>query len=152
VARAEKMYEKACNGGSSAGCLNLGLAFAARDDQVHAAALYERSCSGGWAAGCHQLAVSYQQGEGVAKDVGRALALFNQACDGDFLDGCTTAAEIYATGQLVPRDIAAAAALYGKAIKALDLGCQAGADHDCNERERLKNRLTLLAALPAARQ
>jgi TPR repeat protein len=143
------MYETACNGGSSAGCLNLGLAFAAREDKARAVALYERSCNGGWAPGCHQLAVSYHQGDGVAKDIGKAMALYDQACDGDNLESCTTAAEVYARGEELPRDAAAAAARYAKAIKSLDLGCQAGSDRDCNERERLKTRLTLLSAAPA---
>jgi len=145
VARAEQMYEKACNGGSSAGCLNLGLAFAAREDHVRALALFDRSCNGGWAPGCHQLATSYLQGEGARKDVAKALALFSQACDGENIDSCTTAAEIYVRGEEAPRDITAAVALYGKAVKVLDLGCQAGSDRDCNERERLKTRVTLIS-------
>lgn len=152
-ARATQMYEKACNGGSSAGCLNLGLAFAARDDHAKAVALYERSCTGGWAPGCHQLGISYQQGEGVKKDLPKALAFFSQACDGEYVEACTTAAEIYARGEELPRDAAAATALYGKAIKVLDQSCEAGTARDCTERDRLKTRVTMLGALaqpPAA--
>ena len=141
--RAAAMFERACTGGSAAGCLNLGLTFAAREDMPRAISLYDQSCAGGWAAGCHQLGLVYEQGEGATQDAAKALASYGQGCDGDFVESCVNAGNIHLAGVLVPRDVPAATRLYGRAIKILDEGCAAGGDQDCKERDRLRNRLAL---------
>jgi uncharacterized protein len=146
LARAEPLYVKACEGGSSRGCLNLGLVAAGRDDNVRAFALYQKSCDGGWAAGCHHVAASYEQGEGVPKDVIKALAVYTQACDDEYIESCTVAAGLYLAGEVVAKNVEAALRLYGKALEIYAASCKAGYDADCAEADKLRNRVTLLAA------
>ncbi len=143
---------KACEGGSSRGCLNLGLVAAGRDDNVRAFALYQKSCNGGWAAGCHHVAASYEQGEGVAKDVIKALAVYTQACDGEYIESCTTAAGLYLAGDVVAKNVEAALRLYGKALEVYAASCKAGYDADCAEADKLRTRLTLIAATQPQQQ
>jgi hypothetical protein len=146
--KAEQLYAKACEGGSSRGCLNLGLVAAGRDDYVRAFALYQKSCDGGWAAGCHHVAASYEQGEGVTKDVVKALAVYTQACDGEYIESCTTAAGLYLAGEVVAKNVEAALGLYGKALQVYVQSCKAGVDADCAEADKLRTRVMLLGAAP----
>ncbi|HEX7485038.1 MAG TPA: hypothetical protein VF332_02725 [Vicinamibacterales bacterium] len=150
VPRSEQLFQKACEGGSSPGCLNLGLAAAEREDKARAFALYERSCSGGWAAGCHQLAATYEQGEGVAKDVAKAVALYAEACDGEHVESCTVAGDLYLAGEVVTKDIVTATRFYGKALQIDDESCQAGNQADCTERDRLRTRVVAMSMGQAA--
>jgi TPR repeat protein len=144
--RANGLFEKACEGGSSAGCLNFGLAFAEREDYRRAAELYEKSCTGGWAAGCHQLAGTFERGEGVSRDLSRALALYAQACDWEFVESCETAGTLYLAGALVPRDVPSAKLMFDKAIRLLDEACQAGVEAECLERDRFRTRVAIALA------
>jgi hypothetical protein len=146
LARAEQLYQKACEGGSSPGCLNLGLVAAGRDDKVGAFALFERSCNGGWAAGCHHVAESYEQGEGVGKDITKALEIYAQACDSEYVESCTVAAGLYLAGEVVTKNVEAAVRLYGKALQVFAVSCKAGNDLDCTEADKLRTRVVLLAA------
>ena len=146
LAKAEQLYVKACEGGSSRGCLNLGLVAAGRDDNVRAFALYEKSCNGGWAAGCHHVAASYEQGEGVAKDVIKALAVYTQACESEYIESCTVAAGLYLAGEVVAKNVEAALRLYGKGLEIYAASCKGGYDADCAEADKLRTRLTLIAA------
>jgi hypothetical protein len=146
LAKAEQLYLKACEGGSSRGCLNLGLVAAGRDDNVRAFALYEKSCNGGWAAGCHHVAASYEQGEGVPKDVIKALAVYTEACESEYIESCTVAAGLYLAGEVVAKNVEAALRLYGKALQIHTVSCKAGNDLDCTEADKLRTRVTLIAA------
>jgi TPR repeat protein len=146
IARAEQLYAKACEGGSSRGCLNLGLVAAGREDFVRAFLLYQKSCDGGWAAGCHQVAAAYQEGEGVAKDVIKALAVYTETCDSEYVESCTVAAGLYLAGAVVARNVEAALRLYGRALQVYIQSCKTGVDADCAEADKLRNRVTLLAA------
>jgi len=146
LVKAEQLYVKACEGGSSRGCLNLGLVAAGRDDFVRAFALYQKSCDGGWAGGCHHVAASYEQGEGVAKDVIKALAVYTEACDGEYIESCTVAAGLYLAGEVVAKNVEAALRLYGKALQIYAESCKAGFDADCAEADKLRTRVTLIAA------
>jgi uncharacterized protein len=145
-ARAEQLFQKACEGGSSPGCLNLGLAAAARDDKVRAFALYEKSCNGGWAAGCHQVAESYEQGEGVTKDIAKAVTFYGQACDAEYVESCTVVANLFLAGEVVTKDVDAALRYYAKATQIYAASCQAGSQPDCTEADRLRTRLAVLSA------
>lgn len=143
IARAEQLFAKACNGGSSAGCLNLGLVLLAREEKQAAFVLFEKSCAGGWAAGCHQTGLGLEQGEGVGKDVVKAVGYYGQACDGGHVDGCLAAADLYAKGEALPRNIDAAVRLYGQAVKIHAEGCEAGSERDCLEANRIRTRMAL---------
>jgi hypothetical protein len=145
TARAEQLFTQACEGGSSPGCLNLGLVAAARDDKVRAFALYERSCNGGWAAGCHQVAASYAEAEGVTEDMAKAVTFYTQACDGEYIDSCTTLANLYLAGEKVTKDVDAAIGFYGRALKIYMTSCEAGNQADCAEGDKLRNRVAILA-------
>jgi len=113
---------------------------------VRAFALYQKSCDGGWAAGCHHVAASYEQGEGVARDVAKALAVYTEACDSEYVESCTVAAGLYLAGEVVARNAEAAIRLYGKALQVYVQSCKTGVDADCLEAEKLRNRVMLLAA------
>ena len=152
LAKAEQLYVKACEGGSSRGCLNLGLVAAGRDDNVRAFALYEKSCNGGWAGGCHHVAASYEQGEGVAKDVIKALAVYTQACESEYIESCTVAAGLYLAGEVVAKNVEAALRLYGKGLEIYAASCKAGYDADCAEADKLRTRITLIAATQQQQQ
>ena len=146
LTRAEELFRLACNGGSAAGCLNLGLVAASRDDKKHAAELFERSCTDGWTPGCHRLAMAFDQGEGVLQDLNRAIALYEEACANKYADSCVAAGMLFMTGQRVERDVARATRHFGTAIKTYDESCQAGNDGDCKERDKLRTRIAILAA------
>jgi TPR repeat protein len=145
-ARAEQLFLRACDGGSSPGCLNLGHIAAARDDKVRAFALFEKSCNGGWAAGCHQVAASYEEGEGVGKDIPKAVEFYTQSCDGEYVESCTVLANLYLAGEAVAKDIDAAIRFNGKALKVYAASCQAGNQADCAEGDKLRNRVAILVA------
>lgn len=150
--RAEQLFQKACDGSSSRGCLNLGLVAAAREDMTRAFALFEKSCDGGWAPGCHQLAVTYEQGEGVTKDVAKAVTLYTQACDGEYVDSCVVAANLFLAGEVVTKDMVVAVRFYGKALKLYNDWCVAGNETACTERDRLRNRLAIISEAQAKAQ
>jgi TPR repeat protein len=144
--RAEQLFLKACQGGSSPGCLNLGLVAAAREEFALAVSLYEKSCDGGWAPGCHQLGLSYQDGEGVAKDTSKAVTLFTLGCDGEFVDSCLVLGNLYFAGEVVPKDTVVAVTFLGKALKLYNDSCTAGIETDCAERDRVRARLVIVSS------
>ena len=146
VGRAEKLFTRACENGSSRGCWRLGLVAAGREELEKAVALYQKSCDGGWAPGCHQLALSYEQGEGVLKDIPKALTLYTEACDGESVESCVSAGTLYLGGDpAVARDLVAATRLYGKALSLYKEGCDAGSQPDCTEKERMTTRLAVIS-------
>jgi TPR repeat protein len=145
-ARAEQLYLKACEGGSAPGCLNLGHMAAARDEKERAFGLFEKSCNGGWAAGCHQVAASYEQGEGVAKNITKAVEFYTHACDSEYVESCTVLANLYLAGDTVTKDVAAAMRFYGQALKLYATSCEAGNQTDCTEGDRLRTRIAVLSA------
>ncbi len=144
--QAEKLFTRACDIGSSRGCWRLGLVAAGREEKEKAVALYEKSCVGGWAPGCHELASSYEQGEGVLKDVAKALELYTEACDGESVESCVSAGTLYLGGDpAVAKDLLAATRLYGKALALYKEGCDAGSQPDCMEKDRITTRLAILS-------
>jgi len=144
--RAELLFTRACETGSSRGCWRLGLVAAGREQFEKAVALYQKSCDGGWAPGCHQLAESYEQGEGVPKDVSKALALYLQACDGESVDGCVSAATLYlGSDPAVARDLVAATRAYGKALVLYKESCESGNQTDCAEQDKMRTRLAIIS-------
>jgi uncharacterized protein len=144
--RAEQFFQKACQGGSSSGCLNQGLVAAGREEFTLAVSLYEKSCDGGWAPGCHQLGLSYQEGQGVGKDVTKAVSLFGQACDSEFVDSCVLLGNLYVSGEVVTKDNALGLQFYAKAFAQYQQSCLAGIDADCLERDKLRTRMVLVSA------
>jgi TPR repeat protein len=91
------------------------------------------------------VAASYEQGEGVAKDVIKALAVYTQTCDSEYIESCTVAAGLYLAGEVVAKNVEAALRLYGTALQIYTASCKVGYDADCAEADKLRNRVTLLA-------
>ncbi len=144
--RAEGLFTKACGNGSSRGCWRLGLVVAGRDEKEKAVALYQKSCDGGWTPGCHELAVSYEQGEGVPKDVPKALTLYSEACDGENVESCVAAGNLYlGNDAAVARDLRAATGFYGKALALYKEGCDSGSQPDCTEQDRMRTRMAVIS-------
>lgn len=142
--RAEQMFRQACNGGSAPGCLNLGLVLAGHDDKKSAASLFERACTAGWTPACHHLAAAYEQGAGVLVDLPRAITLYDEACANKYVDACVAVGNLFLAGERLERDGARAARYYGSAVKHLTDSCEAGHEASCQERDRLRTRMTLL--------
>jgi len=74
--------------------------------------------------GCTNLGITYQNGEGVAKDFGKAAQLFQKACDNREMFGCNNLGNIYYNGYGVAKDIYKAMELYQKACDGgVKVGC-----------------------------
>ncbi len=69
---AAKLYKKACDGGESSGCINLGIMYdkgkGVKQDYLTAAKLYKKACNGGDAFGCYNLGLLYVYGRGVKQN------------------------------------------------------------------------------------
>jgi TPR repeat protein len=143
--RSEDLFNRACSGGSTPGCLNVGLLLSAREDFEQAARFYDRSCTGGLTAGCHYLAAAIEKGEGVAKDVTRAVSLYDEACDAEYIDSCLALATLFTEGTAVEADAARVTQYYAKVLQIYSDGCEAGNTRDCGERDRLRTRIALQA-------
>jgi TPR repeat protein len=150
--RVEGLYQRACNANSADGCMNLGLIAYDREDYEQAAALFERSCIGGSEGGCHHLAISFENGQGVNKDVQRAVALFEQSCNAQYMESCETLAKLFTEGVVVPKDMVRAIGYYDQIVTIYSDSCDAGNTLDCRERDRFKTRVDMLRAVLASQR
>ncbi|MGA9069960.1 MAG: protein kinase [Terracidiphilus sp.] len=125
---AAALFDKACAGGASDACKNLGTMYrngnGVQQDYSRAVGFYDKACKGGSARSCANLGFLYANGTGVIKDDARATQLYTTACNGGDGMGCSNLGNVYANGRGVPKDPAQAAALYLKACSAADAsGC-----------------------------
>lgn len=115
LAKAQRLFEKACSRGAVAGCLQAGWSYQRGDggqrDPEKAASYFDRACSGHDADGCVFLARAYGSGLGVpkseeraAKLMGQAVALHEQACRSGDRRACSRLFAIFATGDGVARE------------------------------------------------
>jgi Sel1 repeat-containing protein len=128
AAMASRLFQRACDLGSAAGCNNLGLAYkraqGVPEDYVLAMTSFERACSGGLAEGCSNQGVLYEHGLGVSVNLGDAQRLYQQACRRGSALGCSNLGALYAQGRGVVADQQAAARLFGDACSAGSaIGC-----------------------------
>jgi hypothetical protein len=118
-AKANALFEKACNSGNMSACDNLGAIYSlgkgGEKDYAKAKELLGKACDGGNMNGCANLGVLYEKGQGVKQDVEKARELFTKACDGDSMNGCLNLGVIYHKGQGVKQDFEKARDLYTKA-------------------------------------
>ena len=126
---AAALFQKACEGGEPAACLQGGLLY--RDEPVLknlpvAAQLFQRACDGKNAEGCNDIALEYARGTAVTKDEARAASLFGQACDGGVAPACTSLGRAYQNGRGVAPDVSRARTLFQKA-------CDGGGTVGCFE-------------------
>lgn len=125
-------FERACAGGTQAGCANLAAfdASPGRGDRaayrraepqprdypivlqqgqgrlgrLEPGSLYEEACRQGWADGCVRLAEVYFFAPGAARDVPRALAALERACDFKLMPACANLGQVHRKGDGVPAD------------------------------------------------
>ena len=91
---------------------------------ARAAALSTARSDGGNAKACYNLGVQYEDGEGVAADLGKAAALYQRACDANEGDACESLGDMYWYGIGFKED-----QVKGKAL--LKKGCDLGSRWAC---------------------
>jgi TPR repeat protein len=126
---AARLFQRACDLGSAAGCNNLGLAYkraqGVPQDYSLALTSFERACSGGFFEGCSNQGALYEHGLGVPVNLGDAQRLYQQACRRGSALGCSNLGVLYAEGRGVTENDQTAARLFGDA-------CSAGSAIGCN--------------------
>lgn len=127
---AAKLYERACELGSSYGCSSLGIMYffghGLPKDHVRSTALYAKACEAEDSYGCLALGEAYLDGDGIEADEARGVELLKWACDHEQSSGCSTLGLLYETGRKVPADRTAAAEYYR-------LACEDGWTHACEK-------------------
>lgn len=120
--RAAELYQRACESGSLAGCVDLGVLLfqqAPYPNLDRARGLFQKACDSRNAAGCTHLAALYATGEWVPKDDARAFALYQEACAGGDAAGCYNVGLHFETGRGRPQNLSRARISYENAC---DLG------------------------------
>lgn len=88
-ARAQKYFDRGCEGGAGQGCMRVGELLAAAAEPastdghktlVRAARYFERACHMSYARGCTQAGRFHQLGRGVEQSLPRAVAFFRTGC------------------------------------------------------------------------
>jgi hypothetical protein len=131
--------DRACDLGTTQGCVELGDMYLERDSVVagadsakpagprqdipRAIGLFQRACDGDGMAGCDRLGLLYRDGTGVTADPPRAVDLFRRACGSGYQVGCAHLGEAYVAGSGVAADPGRAATLFEKACETAMVGC-----------------------------
>jgi TPR repeat protein len=114
VSRAQRLFERACEGGLGAACESRGSYLQYDLDGRHppdwpqALTLFQKACDLGDGYGCQKLAKAFEQGKDAALLHGRATALFERACDLGMHAVCADLGQMYEVGNGVPKDPAKA--------------------------------------------
>lgn len=119
---ASGLYARACDGGSAAGCNNLGLRLLeGRDgekaDPKGAEALFQRACDLGDATACGNLGFLLR-----TRDPARAIGVLTRACDRSVWFACYWLSDIYSEGDYEDLPLA-----FSVAVR----GCKAGNELSC---------------------
>jgi TPR repeat protein len=133
-AEAKPLLEKACDGGSLAGCTALGSLYYMGQgvvrDQLRAQDLFRKSCSGNYMAACTAignlyLAHPFSASDGVPQEAIYARPYFERVCNGGDMQGCNNLGRFYENGLGgVERDVSYARTLYKQA-------CEGGYSEAC---------------------
>ncbi|NOU34653.1 MAG: sel1 repeat family protein [Polyangiaceae bacterium] len=121
---------KACDYGSSEGCLAAGgiaQGSTAPEEAKKALGYFERSCKLGNSSGCKNVALLYLEGKVTTRDPVKALEAYDRACDsGRAVDAfyCADVGKLYAEGKEVTKDL-------NKAIAAWERGCKGNGARSC---------------------
>src|SRR5262249_36022856 len=86
----------------------------------------KKSCDKGDFAACHQLAGMNHDGEGVAKDLGKAAGLYKKACEGNHAQSCFDLAAMIAAGEGGSKDVQ-------KIVGYLQRSCDGGLAPGCGK-------------------
>ncbi len=117
-ARAQELYERACQGGAPDVCNTLGEICEKTGDLSggldKAAAYYRTACEGRSSAGCLNLGRYYAAREETA----RAAELYERSCGDGWAAACHQLAAAYEQGEGIARDLPKAVALYTQACEA----------------------------------
>ena len=102
--RAAELYQRACEGGDSQACSDLGFSYArgagVTKDPARARKLYERACDSGVAPGCYNL---YER-EGVPEDFTLAAEVYEHRCENKDATGCYNLGYMHSEGQVAGPD------------------------------------------------
>lgn len=100
--RAQRLYERTCDGGDLVACNIFGLmremGQGVSQDLDQARQLYRRACEGGELTGCTNLGLIYGRGLGVPQDLARARRNYLVACEGGQPLGCDLLAALDSVG------------------------------------------------------
>ena len=114
---------RACETGLAEECMGRGMS-RYQINPAEAVRLFTASCLGNEIRGCYNLSFLYENGAGVAENMGEAEQLFKQACDGNNMRGCSNLGFLYDTGVGVTENKGEAARLYKQACDGnLMTGC-----------------------------
>jgi TPR repeat protein len=117
--RAAHFYEKGCELGDGAQCVELAAMYAEGRglpaDLARATALYEKGCGLGTGGACATLGDFAASGRGRARDLVAAASYYGKACDAASDVGCFARGEALREGRGVARDPAGAALAYRRA-------------------------------------
>ena len=80
----EAGLRKACEGGDTGKCVELGALERERGNHARASALWRKACEGGDTTGCASLGTVAME----AGDTAEAAKFFRRACDGKDMNGC----------------------------------------------------------------
>ena len=105
------LFDKACNGGITMGCLKKGDVFDDEDwgerDQGKAQKIYagvfphaSEKCKSGKASECYAVGEMYFFGKFVKDNTQTAATFYKKACDLNDSEGCSTLGELYGNGVL----------------------------------------------------
>lgn len=128
--RATSLYQRACELGSSDGCIGLARMMEVEEGEgilARRIELLEKACDAGSQIGCTTLGKTLIT-EGSEEQRARGVTLMESACGAYVLEGCTGLGVFYLEGKVLPRDLAKAAALCKKSCERQDkLACSCAA-------------------------
>lgn len=127
--KANDLYKKACDRGSTKDCEQLAIAyvngFGVQKDYTKANEIFENICDMGYAPGCNRMSRAYDYGLGVRQDYLKANEFSQRSCSLGDPHGCYMVGYYYEWGFGVRFNFTTAKDFYGKAC---DLGNQKGCD------------------------
>jgi TPR repeat protein len=124
--RADRLFHRACELGSVAGCREVGWLWWEARDEARAKPIFEKTCAQGDLASCSYLGDMAQQTDKAA-----AIRMWEKACPSEPTDlgcatGCDSLGSVYRYGfDGPPRDSK-------KAVEMYDRACRAGCGNSCD--------------------
>ncbi len=128
--KAKDFYEKGCDNGNLAGCLNIGFLFENHSTdsktKILAADIYKKLCQTGYPKACNNLANMHDKGTIIKQDKQKAKEYYEKACKNGkgHLDACKSLGFVYVDGIVVKKDIK-------KAINLWEIACNGGNIDSC---------------------
>ncbi len=126
---ARAFFDRACTGGQTGGCFNMGLmtdyGVGGPEDRALARTYYKKACEGGVGEGCFYLANMMYKGEGGEENRKAARVFFYEACGLGGVKSCFLFAEMLDRGEGGSEDKPLAQAYYSKACESgFEIACE----------------------------